>query len=399
MEETQTQPVTQNSEPLTHRTTDRPTDRPTDRRALLAGIGGLAAGALLAGKAHAGPLNPPPGPIAPTPGPEPRIPIGPDTTPGNGSATFLITQPGSYYLTGNIDVASGGISVLADLVTIDLNGFAIIGQPGSVYGIAVESPCRNATVRNGHFRGFDLHGVFFSLAPGGSGRCENITISQCRSTGLVSATPIELIECQSFDNMAGGFSIANNSVVHRCIARNNTAAGFTVGGIVAVTDCSSIENGWEGIQAGGACYIRNCIVRECGRDGIVTMGGSTVEACNVTLCTGHGIVIGGDGSARRNDCAANGRATASSGIFCAAQDTRIEENNCTNNGIGIRVQGVRNTIIRNTCSASLGVNYQFAAGNRYGPVIDLRTGGTPAVSGSTAADTTATTHPWANFAL
>ncbi len=392
MEETQTQPVTQNSEPLT--------DRPTDRRALLASIGGLAAGALLAGKAHAGPLNPPPGPIAPTPGPEPRIPIGPDTTPGNGSSKFVITQPGSYYLTGNIDVASGrGITVLADMVTIDLNGFSMTGEPGTIFGIAIESPNRNATVRNGILSGFGVHAVLFALAAGGSGRCENLFISRCGGSGLVSANPIELIDCHSFDNMADGFNIVNDSVVRRCIARNNFSAGITVGGIVAVTDCCSIGNGWEGIRAGGACSIRNCIVRECGRDGIVTMGGSTVEACNVTLCTGHGIVIGGDGSARHNDCAANGRASIKSGIFCTAQDTRIEENNCSNNGIGIQVVGVRNTIIRNTCSASVAHNYSIVAGNRYGPLIDLRATGSPAAIGSSSPETVNTTHPWANFAL
>jgi len=47
----------------------------TDRRALLAGIGGLAAGTFLtAGRAEAGPLNPPAAPAS-TPGPEPRIAV------------------------------------------------------------------------------------------------------------------------------------------------------------------------------------------------------------------------------------------------------------------------------------------------------------------------------------
>jgi hypothetical protein len=32
---------------------------------------------------------------------EPRIPIGPDTTPGDSDSTYKITEPGSYYLTDN----------------------------------------------------------------------------------------------------------------------------------------------------------------------------------------------------------------------------------------------------------------------------------------------------------
>jgi hypothetical protein len=67
---------------------------PTDRRALLAGIGGLAAGAFIAGKANAGPLSPPAGPIAPTPGPEPRIAINAVNTPGDANSLYKITQPG-----------------------------------------------------------------------------------------------------------------------------------------------------------------------------------------------------------------------------------------------------------------------------------------------------------------
>lgn len=389
-----------------HLTPSQPTTLPpnllTDRRALLAGLGGLAAGALLASSrtAHAGPLSPPPGPITPTPGPEPRIPIGPDTTPGNGSARFVLTQPGSYYLTGNIDVASGGgISVLADLVTVDLNGFAITGQPGSVYGIGVESPCRHATVRNGHFRGFDLHGVFFSLGPGGSGRCENITISQCRSSGLVSASPIELVDCRSFSNQGDGIITGNNSLIHRCVASGNSVTGIRVGNVVSLVDCVVIGNGDRGIQANAACHVRSCTARENGGDGITTAGGSTVEACNVTLSGRHGIIIGGDGTARQNDCAANGRSTSSAGILCGAQDARIEDNHCSNNGIGIQVQGVRNTIVRNTCSVNLVHNYSIVAGNRYGPLIDLRASGAPAAIGSSAPETVNTNHPWANFAL
>ncbi len=102
---------------------------PTDRRALLAGLGGLAAGTFLtAGRAEAGPLNPPAAPAS-TPGPEPRIAVNAQNTPGNPDNLFRITQPGSYYLTGNIIGQSGrnGIQIAADNVTIDLMGFALLG--------------------------------------------------------------------------------------------------------------------------------------------------------------------------------------------------------------------------------------------------------------------------------
>src|SRR5208283_2371136 len=60
--------------------------------------------------------------------------ITPGDTPG---FPVTISQTGSYRLTGNLtvpDVNTGGIVVTADHVTIDLNGFSIIGPGGTGTG-------------------------------------------------------------------------------------------------------------------------------------------------------------------------------------------------------------------------------------------------------------------------
>jgi len=61
--------------------------------------------------ASAGPLNPPAGPITSTHKTltevEPRIPISSTTTPGDATSLYRISQPGSYYLTGNITGQAG----------------------------------------------------------------------------------------------------------------------------------------------------------------------------------------------------------------------------------------------------------------------------------------------------
>src|SRR3954470_21985484 len=86
----------------------------------------VLAGWLAAG-GRAGPLNPPAGAVAPTmktlQDVEPRTPI--QSLSGSAAASYVITQPGSYYLTGNIVRTPNkhGIQVLADNVTIDLAGF------------------------------------------------------------------------------------------------------------------------------------------------------------------------------------------------------------------------------------------------------------------------------------
>src|SRR5262245_16199985 len=94
-------------------------------------LGWLVAAAvvLVAWLSPVGDLAPPAGPVAPTMKPlshvEPRTPITTATTPGDSDALFVISTPGSYYLTGNVAGALGkhGIEVTAPNVTIDLSGF------------------------------------------------------------------------------------------------------------------------------------------------------------------------------------------------------------------------------------------------------------------------------------
>ncbi len=92
--------------------------------------------ALLTGSwpAGAGDVDPPPGPVMPTmirlDEIEPRTPI--------SALPFTINQCGSYFLTDCLTGVAGqnGITIDADDVTLDLNGFTLIGVPGSLDGIA-----------------------------------------------------------------------------------------------------------------------------------------------------------------------------------------------------------------------------------------------------------------------
>ncbi len=81
--------------------------------------------AILATRASGGPLDPP-GPPASTPGGiDGRIPI--------SSLPLTITASGSYVVTKNLSLASGvGITVTADNVSIDLNGFTLDGIDPSI---------------------------------------------------------------------------------------------------------------------------------------------------------------------------------------------------------------------------------------------------------------------------
>lgn len=94
-----------------------------------------------AGSALAGDLNPPAGPVAPTHKTlteiEPRTAINLANTPGDADSLFKITQPGSYYLTGNITGVAGkhGVEIATSGVSLDLMGFTLTGVAGSLDGV------------------------------------------------------------------------------------------------------------------------------------------------------------------------------------------------------------------------------------------------------------------------
>ncbi|MFZ4487327.1 MAG: hypothetical protein ACOYO9_12140, partial [Candidatus Nanopelagicales bacterium] len=137
--------------------------------------------ASLAAVAAAGPINPPAGPVAPTPGPEPRIPISDTTTPGDADSLFRITQPGSYYLTGNITGVANkhGIKIIATgSVTLDLNGFELVGTNAASAFVGVRDSTTAPSVIsviNGTVRNWGDDGIDLASDSGRSGRVSGIS--------------------------------------------------------------------------------------------------------------------------------------------------------------------------------------------------------------------------------
>ena len=135
-----------------------------------------------------GDLTPPPGPPGPTMKTldqiEARIIVNDTNTPGDASNTFIISAPGSYYLTGNLVGESGkhGISIQSNDVTLDLNGFALLGDGGAggaTRGIdtsAAAAPFTNVSVRNGSARGWTGSGVWLGSA---TALAERLRVANC----------------------------------------------------------------------------------------------------------------------------------------------------------------------------------------------------------------------------
>lgn len=248
----------------------------------------LAATALVAaaGALVAGPLTPPAGPVASTyktlQQVEPRIDVA--TLPGDSVAQYYITQPGSYYLSGNIVGASGrrGIVILANNVTLDLNGFAMLG--GGVGDDAIFSNAATGlTIRNGTIdgwvkEGLDLFGV-------NNVRIEGITVrNSSNGFGIIAGNAASVRDCTVVGSSAG-FIFGANAVLERCVAQSNAGVGFQLSTGSAASHCTARQNSGNGFFVDSFCTISHSAITGNAGSGVEIVPGVLSEGVRVERCT------------------------------------------------------------------------------------------------------------------
>lgn len=163
-----------------------------------------------------------------------------------GHFPFTISSPGSYRLTSNLDVTADStnaaaaqnrvaIQINSGEVTIDLNGFAIIGPLTCTYGgsscslsggtgagVNASVGLSNITIRNGSIYGMGAYGIYAALT-NASARVEKV---------------------MARDNGYAGIAI--NGAAEDCTANRNSLYGFLVTGLVR--DSVANGNGYSGFH-------------------------------------------------------------------------------------------------------------------------------------------------------
>ncbi|MBN1672887.1 MAG: right-handed parallel beta-helix repeat-containing protein [Kiritimatiellae bacterium] len=417
----------------------------------------MKAGVFLAGACAAcgqGSLTPPgaPAPMLRTlEQVEPRTPI--------SGIPVTISTPGAYYLTTNLTGTAGqnGITISGSDITLDLNGFALIGGSGSLAGVQVSGARNNITVRNGTVRewgafgvaadwasnsrfqdlaaytnGFDTSGFGLYLGSDSSitrclarnnqygiatgDRCflaelvacgntsrgvwlssgctlTRSTVGENGSDGVVADDGCTVTDTTAYGNGSNGIETRAGCTVTRCTAYDNGSLGIVVGDGSTVTDCSAARNANDGITGYQGCTIKNCTAFT-NRVGIVLGDSSTVKDCTAALNSQDGIQAPYGCYVVGNQSDMN----LAAGIHVTGRECRVEGNNVSNNARGIDVDGDRNLIIRNSARDNGGLNYEIVESNRVG-VIAL-----PPLSGDISGDTDpdalgmGSTDPWANIA-
>ena len=383
----------------------------------------LAAGGLL----YAGPLDPPAGPVAPTyktlTEVEPRTAINATNTPGDATSLFKITQRGSYYLTGNITgvVGKHGVEIVASGVTLDLNGFDLVGIPamGAFDGVSVTvAGLTNIAVVNGSVRnwggdGVDLRtviltdcrveGVYASgnasngISAGNGGTLANCSANSNTGSGFSTGIGCTLVNCSARSNTGTGISTSFGCTLTNCSATTNGGAGFTTSATCTLNNCAADANTGNGISTGAGCTVANCSASSNLASGINAATGTTVADCTARANTLDGILCSSGCVIHLNTCSGNGNGAGDgAGIHATQSDNRIEGNNCTGADRGIDVDAASNFIIKNTCSGNT-TDWDILANNVYGPILDRRVPISAAVLGVSGPGSLGTTDPNANF--
>lgn len=312
-------------------------------------------GAILSicGFASAGNLNPPGGPVTATMKTlqevEPRVPV--QSLSGSATAVYSITQPGSYYLTGDILGAAGknGIEIANVQVTLDLSGFNVTGVPGALTGIVAGG---GASVRNGAVNAW----------PGGGVNVCNVSQLQA-----LSAT----------GNGNYAFVVCRGNVVD-CVAQQNQN-GFQGFGAV-FQNCHAVSNSGQGFSASNGSALLGCAANG-NSVGIVASGGSLVGQSTAFGNSTDGIQLSGTSRAVENMVGNN----TGSGILAVGNLNTIDLNSVTQNGTGVRVSGTGNLITRNNARGNT-TGFNIAASNDYGVILS-----SPGAAFTSSA-------AWANFA-
>ena len=164
-----------------------------------------------------------------------------DTRTPITSLPTTITECGSYVLARCLtgEVGSHGIEILADDVTLDLNGFTLQGVPGSLSGIRI-----------GDHSGFEIQGG---------------TLRDWGEDGIDA-------------------ELADQAMFHDLRLRGNGRAGLRAGARSSVRNCISRGNGDFGIYAADTqVRVRDCTSSGDGHSAVTDAGGIVATSDSMVL--------------------------------------------------------------------------------------------------------------------
>ena len=293
------------------------------------------------------PIDQPPTPIpTPTPGPLGAKEIASCTT---------IDQPGMYVLGKTIVTSADCIVVAADLVTIDLGGFALIHTGDVGENIAIGDGGTGhfgITIRNGAIRGF-RNGIDLSASQGVSVRDVALTeIGAPTKPGraIITGAASTISDNRVQNNiMKTNIEVGRSSIVSRNIIADSSGIGIVAGPGSSVRENVISDVAEDGINMDENGNVQDNIVQNVNDLGINTRSHSTVIG---------NTVVGSDGSVGTGITAGTGSTVIGNTVrnfgmgMAVSKESLIAQNTAAGAvDIGIAVDG-NAMVINNTIAAN-----------------------------------------------
>jgi parallel beta-helix repeat protein len=212
-----------------------------------------------------------------------------DVTAGDAPGfPVTITRSGSFRLSSDLIVPAGtnGIVIATNRVTLDLNGFSIVGAGGG-NGVTDGEVDRLAiAIRNGSITGFQ-NGIRLGVGAGANSSSE---IQQIRA----------------YSNSVAGILDRGSSLISGNIA-NGSNVGISIGDNSTVTANTAVRNGF-GIGGGGANSTISGNTAALNTFGGIDVGGQNLTISGNTASSngGNGIVVRCPGNVIGNTATNNG---------------------------------------------------------------------------------------------
>ncbi len=212
---------------------------------------------------------------------------------------FTISSSGSYFLTANLTVASGdAITITADDVTLDLNGFTIRSTAANAIGTGIAVNSSRVTVFNGHVSGGVTYNAALSgdkfTGPGFSNGIEaslnsrdlivhHVTVNGCDGDGIRLPGKIATVVHDCTVNVAGANGIVSATVTD--------SSAIDTGG-VAIT-ATNVSNS-QGTARGTGFATQHGIQAESALNCFGSAAeGSGISAAAATNCSGFATIGNG----------------------------------------------------------------------------------------------------------
>ena len=193
--------------------------------------------------------------------------ITPSDTPG---FPVTIDAPGSYVLTSDLTgatVSETGILITTGEVTIDLNGFTLLGNTtctgsGSAISCSAASGLTlvgidavgqsNIRIHNGRVIGWNVN-----MRVGDAGIIEDVVTRWSFATAIFAGNASTIRNVTAYENRIAGIDVAQSSVIESSIARGNGARGLAAEAESVVRGNTSSENGADGLFCRGCTVLDN----------------------------------------------------------------------------------------------------------------------------------------------